>query len=98
MKITSEIAAIMNERFGHDTLIALATVDGDSPAVRTVDAYYEDGCFYTVTYGLSGKMHHRLGAVHCAAAANCHHCIRVKISDCRRSLRRQLHRWIRGYF
>ena len=58
MKITSEIAAIMNERFGHDTLIALATVDGDSPAVRTVDAYYEDGCFYTVTYGLSGKMQH----------------------------------------
>ena len=58
MKITSEIAAIMNERFGHDTLIALATVDGDSPAVRTVDAYYEDSCFYTVTYGLSGKMQH----------------------------------------
>lgn len=58
MKITSEIAAIMNERFGHDTLIALATVDGDSPAVRTVNAYYEDGCLYTVTYGLSGKMQH----------------------------------------
>jgi len=58
MKITSETAAIMNERFGHDTLIALATVDDDSPAVRTVDAYYEDGCFYTVTYGLSGKMQH----------------------------------------
>lgn len=58
MKITSEIEAIMNERFGHDTLIALATVDGDSPAVRTVNAYYEDGCFYTVTYALSGKMQH----------------------------------------
>ncbi len=58
MKITSETAAIMNERFGHDTLIALATLDGDSPAVRTVNAYYEDGCFYTVTYGLSGKMQH----------------------------------------
>lgn len=58
MKFTSEIAAIMDERFGHDTLIALATVDGDAPAVRTVDAYYEDGCFYTVTYGLSGKMQH----------------------------------------
>ena len=58
MKITSETAAIMNERFGHDTLIALATVDGYSPAVRTVNAYYEDGAFYTVTYGLSGKMQH----------------------------------------
>ena len=56
MKINADISAIMSERFGHDNLIALATVDGDSPAVRTVNAYYEDGCFYTVTYALSGKM------------------------------------------
>ena len=56
MKLNADIAAIMTERFGHDNLIALATVDGDSPAVRTVNAYYEDGCFYTVTYALSGKM------------------------------------------
>ena len=56
MKMNADIAAIMAERFGHDNLIALATVDGDSPAVRTVNAYYEDGCFYTVTYALSGKM------------------------------------------
>lgn len=56
MKINAEIAAKMDERFGHDNLIALATVDGDSPAVRTVNAYYEDGAFYTITYALSGKM------------------------------------------
>ena len=56
MNITAEITAIMAERFGHDNLIALATVDGGSPAVRTVNAYYEDGCFYTITYALSGKM------------------------------------------
>lgn len=56
MKMNTDIAAKMTERFGHDNLIALATVDGDSPAVRTVNAYYEDGCFYTVTYALSGKM------------------------------------------
>lgn len=56
MKMNADIAAKMAERFGHDNLIALATVDGDSPAVRTVNAYYEDGCFYTVTYALSGKM------------------------------------------
>ena len=56
MKMNADIADIMTERFGHDNLIALATVDGDSPAVRTVNAYYEDGCFYTVTYALSGKM------------------------------------------
>ena len=58
MKLIPEISAIMDERFGHDNLIALATVDGNSPAVRTVNAYYEDGCFYAVTYALSGKMQH----------------------------------------
>lgn len=56
MKLNADISSIMDERFGHDNLIALATVNGDSPAVRTVNAYYEDGCFYTVTYALSGKM------------------------------------------
>ncbi len=56
MKINAEIAALMDKRFGHDNLIALATVDGDSPAVRTVNAYYEGGAFYTITYALSGKM------------------------------------------
>lgn len=56
MKLNAEIAALMTERFGHDSLLALATLDGDSPAVRTVDAVYQDGCFYTITYALSGKM------------------------------------------
>ena len=58
MKLTPEISAIMDERFGHDNLIALATVEDDSPAVRTVNAYYEHGCVYAVTYALSGKMQH----------------------------------------
>lgn len=58
MKMNAEIAALMTERFGHDNLIALATTDGDSPSVRTVNAYYENGSFYTVTYALSGKMQH----------------------------------------
>lgn len=56
MLLTAEIAKILTERFGHDNLIALATLDGDSPAVRTVNAYFEDGAFYTVTYARSGKM------------------------------------------
>lgn len=47
---------IMVERFGHDTLISLATIDGNRPAVRTVNSYYEDGAFYTVTNALSNKM------------------------------------------
>lgn len=56
MKMNADIAVLMHERFGHDNLIALATVDGDSPAVRTVNAYYEDGAFYVITYALSSKM------------------------------------------
>ncbi len=47
---------IMDERFGRDTLIALATVCGDIPNVRTVNGYYEDGAFYVITYALSNKM------------------------------------------
>lgn len=47
---------IMNDRFHKDSLIALATIDGNIPSVRTVNSFYEDGCFYTVTYALSGKM------------------------------------------
>lgn len=47
---------LMKERFGHDSLIALATVENNIPSVRTVDAYYEDGCFYVITHALSNKM------------------------------------------
>ena len=51
-----ETQVIMNERFGRDTLIGLATVEGNVPSVRTVDAYYENGAFYIITYGQSNKM------------------------------------------
>lgn len=56
MKITKEIEKIMDERFGHDTLLSVATIDDNKPAVRIVDSYYENGAFYTVTYSLSNKM------------------------------------------
>ncbi|MDD6051743.1 MAG: pyridoxamine 5'-phosphate oxidase family protein [Clostridiales bacterium] len=56
MKLNADTAALMTERFGHDNLISLATVDGDAPAVRNVNAVYRDGSFYVVTYALSGKM------------------------------------------
>lgn len=55
-KLTDETKKILNERFGKDSIIALATdVDG-MPSVRNIDCYYEDGCFYSITYGLSNKM------------------------------------------
>jgi len=47
---------IMTERFGHDSLISVATVQDGNPHVRTVDGYFEDGAFYVVTYTLSNKM------------------------------------------
>ena len=54
--IDPKALSIMDERFGHDVLISLATIDGDRPSVRTVNGFYEDGAFYTVTYALSNKM------------------------------------------
>ena len=56
MKNNEITNAIIQERFGKDSLIALATVDGDIPAVRTVNTVYIDGAFYVVTYALSRKM------------------------------------------
>ena len=46
---------ILKQRFGKDSLMALATVEDGIPYVRTVDAVYIDGAFYIVTYSLSGK-------------------------------------------
>lgn len=48
----------MSERFGKDTIIALATVENEVPFVRYVNAYYENGAFYIITYALSNKMRH----------------------------------------
>lgn len=56
MSIQPQAAAVLKERFGKDSLIALATVEEGKPFVRTVDAYYEDGSFYIITYALSNKM------------------------------------------
>ena len=47
---------VMIQRFGRDTLISLATLGANIPAVRIVNSYYENGAFYTVTYALSNKM------------------------------------------
>lgn len=55
-KLSAESKSIMMERFGKDNVIALATVQDGKPCVRYVNAYYEDGAFYTITYGLSNKM------------------------------------------
>lgn len=55
-KLTKETEAILLERFGRDSVIALATAVDNMPYVRSVNAFYEDGAFYVLTYGLSNKM------------------------------------------
>lgn len=52
----NEALQVLSERFGRDSLIALATSAGNLPHVRTVNAYYEGGCFYVITHALSNKM------------------------------------------
>ena len=55
-KMDAEAEKIMTERFGKDTVIALATEENGIPYVRYVNAYYENGAFYIITHALSGKM------------------------------------------
>ena len=55
-KLNAESKRIMIERFEKDSIIALATTEDGMPSVRNVNAYYEDGAFYVITYGLSNKM------------------------------------------
>ena len=55
-KKSKEVEALLRERFGKDSLIALATAVENVPSVRQVDAFYEDGAFYVLTHGLSAKM------------------------------------------
>ena len=56
MKMEKHIE-ILNERFGTDSLMALATVDENgTPWVRTIDAIFFGDSFYTITYAQSNKM------------------------------------------
>ena len=55
-KISKDAERIMMERFGKDSIIALATTVDNVPYVRSVNAFYQDGAFYVLTYALSNKM------------------------------------------
>ncbi len=55
-KLTKEAESILIERFGRDSIIALATTADGIPYVRNVNAFYLDGAFYILTHGLSNKM------------------------------------------
>lgn len=47
---------IMSERFGKDSILSLATAVEGIPSVRSVNAYYQDGAFYVITYAKSNKI------------------------------------------
>ena len=55
-KLTKDAEEILIERFGKDSIIALATTVDETPYVRNVNAFYVDGAFYVLTYRLSNKM------------------------------------------
>lgn len=56
MSISIEAEKIMIERFGNDNVISLATSENNIPSVRYVNAFYENGAFFVLTYALSNKM------------------------------------------
>ena len=47
---------IMDQRFGRDRMISLATSVDNIPSVREVNGFYRNGSFYIITHALSGKM------------------------------------------
>ncbi|MDV3426211.1 MAG: pyridoxamine 5'-phosphate oxidase family protein [Bacillota bacterium] len=51
-----EAAEVMRELYGKDTVISLATVNGDKAGIRMVNAYYKENAFYITTYALSNKI------------------------------------------
>lgn len=55
-KLSPQARQIMDERFGRDTVIALATIHDNIPNVRAVNAYYENEVFYVITHAQSNKM------------------------------------------
>ena len=55
---SGEAELVMIDRFGKDTVIALATTKNEMPHVRYVNAYYENGAFYIITHAVSNKMKH----------------------------------------
>ena len=55
-RIEPAVERVLLERFGGDSVVALATVEDGMPYCRSVNAHYEGGCFYVVTHVRSNKM------------------------------------------
>jgi len=57
-KLSDAAEKVLDERFGKDSVISLATSSNNIPYVRSVNSFYEDGAFYVLTYAMSNKMKH----------------------------------------
>lgn len=55
-KLSPELEKMMTERYGKDSIIALATMKDGIPCVRYVDGLYIEGAYYIITNALSDKM------------------------------------------
>lgn len=56
MNYFDEALTVMNELYGKDSVMSLATVKDRKADLRVVNAYYKDKAFYITTYALSSKM------------------------------------------
>lgn len=55
-KLSPELEEILKERYGKDSIVAVATLEGEIPCVRYVNGLYMGGAYYVITYALSDKM------------------------------------------
>ncbi|HEY9187326.1 MAG TPA: pyridoxamine 5'-phosphate oxidase family protein [Ignavibacteria bacterium] len=56
MEVFEKSLKVINELFARDYQFALATINNNMPSIRFVDTYYDNGCFYIVTYAKSKKV------------------------------------------
>jgi len=56
MEVFEKSLKVMNELFARDYQFAFATANNNIPSIRFVDTYFDDGCFYIVTYAKSKKV------------------------------------------
>lgn len=56
MNIFSDACKLMEEQFGQDTIMSLATCVDNNVSVRIINAYYKNGVIYITTHNSSLKM------------------------------------------
>lgn len=56
MTVFDKSMKVMSELFARDYQFALATTNDNVPSVRFIDTFYDNNCFYIVTYANSRKV------------------------------------------